>query len=504
MQMREPALWRPVFEPLIRPRVRSLTANWGQSLESAIRSLFPDVWYDPSDLTTLYQDSAGTTPVTTVEQPVGLMLDKSKGLVLGSELVANGDFSAGSTGWSLSSGTVSGGALNISSGSAYAQIATQVLALTAGNRYKISITVSKTSGSFFVGLVGSYGGAITFGYNISSSGTFSFLLAAQSGANGIYFIGGDSGANLSIDNISVKELPGAHAFHTPGDTTTRPVYSKRINAFVGTETLATQSVTTLADEYTLSFTGTGSITLSGTATGSYSAGTHTVNCTAGTLTATVSGSVTKASLVPSDLAGLPYQRVNTATDYDASSVFPAYLRCDGTNDGMQTNAIDFSSTDKMTVVAAVRKLSDAAVGQLIELSASVSAGGNTGSFSMPASDGGATWTAAVRGSGSLTTATATGLAAPISTVNSSVMNLTLTSGEAVLRINGAQAAASTTDAGSGNFGNYPLYLFRRDGSSLPFNGWFYGGIIKGATLTAAQIALVERYLAGKTKTVVLA
>lgn len=47
-------------------------------------------WYDPSDLTTLFQDSAGTTPVTLspMEQPVGLMLDKSKGLALGAELVA--------------------------------------------------------------------------------------------------------------------------------------------------------------------------------------------------------------------------------------------------------------------------------------------------------------------------------------------------------------------------------------------------------------------------------
>ena len=34
-------------------------------------------WYDPSDLNTLFQDAAGTTPVTAVEQPVGLMLDKS-------------------------------------------------------------------------------------------------------------------------------------------------------------------------------------------------------------------------------------------------------------------------------------------------------------------------------------------------------------------------------------------------------------------------------------------
>lgn len=35
------------------------------------------VWYDPSDLSTLFQDDAGTTPVTAVGQPVGRMLDKS-------------------------------------------------------------------------------------------------------------------------------------------------------------------------------------------------------------------------------------------------------------------------------------------------------------------------------------------------------------------------------------------------------------------------------------------
>lgn len=35
------------------------------------------VWYDPSDMSTLFQDAAGTTPLTAVEQPVGLMLDKS-------------------------------------------------------------------------------------------------------------------------------------------------------------------------------------------------------------------------------------------------------------------------------------------------------------------------------------------------------------------------------------------------------------------------------------------
>lgn len=40
----------------------------------------PGAWYDPSDITTLWQTSGGVTPVSAAGQPVGLMLDKSQGL----------------------------------------------------------------------------------------------------------------------------------------------------------------------------------------------------------------------------------------------------------------------------------------------------------------------------------------------------------------------------------------------------------------------------------------
>ena len=53
------------------------------ALAARVNALFRNseqgVWYDPSDRATLFQDSAGTTPVTAVEQPVGLILDKSGG-----------------------------------------------------------------------------------------------------------------------------------------------------------------------------------------------------------------------------------------------------------------------------------------------------------------------------------------------------------------------------------------------------------------------------------------
>jgi len=40
-------------------------------------ALGPAIWLDPSDLTTLFQDSAGTTPVTANNDPVGRINDKS-------------------------------------------------------------------------------------------------------------------------------------------------------------------------------------------------------------------------------------------------------------------------------------------------------------------------------------------------------------------------------------------------------------------------------------------
>lgn len=53
-------------------------------------------WFDSSDRSTLFRDSAGKLPVTESGQTVGLHLDKSKGLVLGAEFITNnGDFSDG-------------------------------------------------------------------------------------------------------------------------------------------------------------------------------------------------------------------------------------------------------------------------------------------------------------------------------------------------------------------------------------------------------------------------
>ena len=100
----------------------------------------PGVWYDPSDITTLFQDNFGVTPVTAPAQTVGLILDKSRGLALGPELVVNGSF-ATDTNWTKGTGwTISGGSAN-SIQPNNLQSLTQVRAFPAGT-YRVQFTVS--------------------------------------------------------------------------------------------------------------------------------------------------------------------------------------------------------------------------------------------------------------------------------------------------------------------------------------------------------------------------
>lgn len=80
------------------------------------------------------------------------------------------------------------------------------------------------------------------------------------------------------------------------------------NLLTGSDALATQTVTTTAQEYTLKFSGSGDVTLSGSASsGPLSAGTHTFIASDGALTITVSGTVTEAQLNAGETA-LDYQR----------------------------------------------------------------------------------------------------------------------------------------------------------------------------------------------------
>jgi hypothetical protein len=63
--------------PLLRPLLRDVRQRGRWSPTSLFAAGEQGVWYDPSDLSSMFQDSAGTTPVTAAGQPVGKINDKS-------------------------------------------------------------------------------------------------------------------------------------------------------------------------------------------------------------------------------------------------------------------------------------------------------------------------------------------------------------------------------------------------------------------------------------------
>ena len=184
-------------------------------------------WYDPSDFTTLFQDSAGTIPVTAVEQPVGLMLDKSQSLALGNEIIVNGNF-ATDTWWTKSAASITiAGGVGVATSAANGEGWYRTGVLTTNTFYEITFTVvSCSSGGFYVWQAG----AQTVR---STPGTYTVRVLATQAQVGILCSGVTTG---TIDNISYKQVTGNHAFQATAGN--RPTLSARVNLLLNTETLS--------------------------------------------------------------------------------------------------------------------------------------------------------------------------------------------------------------------------------------------------------------------------
>lgn len=384
--------------------------------DQLIKSLFANneqgFAYDPNDLTTLYQDAAGTVPVTGVGQPVGLMLDKSKGLVLGNEL---SNYSAGFNslvGISPVGATLSleGTALVITAQAGTSRRAEiPISGLTVGKFYKIKFIARKNE----IGIYQNFQqftpfNKISYLVNVLSTTateyTFIMEATAVSGVLRAYATSIESvDAQIIVESVSVKEVKGNHAYQTT--SASRPIL--RQNAI----------------------------------TGAY------------------------------------------------------YLEFDGYDDFLVTNSIDFTATDKVSLFAGVRKLSDAYVSAIAEFS--VNTNNNAGSFWLisPLSANANSVSFASRGSAP-TVASIGSLSAPASAVLRGVGDI---SGDNVsVYTNANLRDKRVTDQGAGNYGNYPLYIGRRGGTTFPFNGHIYSLTGVGRLTTESETTAIEKELAKRT------
>ena len=190
-----------------------------------------------------------------------------------------------------------------------------------------------------------------------------------------------------------------------------------------------------------------------------------------------------------------YQDVISATNYaltaEDGTPFPLALVFNGSTQFLQTNPTDFTSTDKVLVAAGVRKLS--AGGMLVELGSAPP----SGTFYVINHPTLATWQLSSSGTSGVYLNAPYDYPAPITNILTGIGDI---SGDrATLRINGAQVAQSTADQGTGNYGDYPLYIGARAGTSLFFNGRLYSLIIAGIKPTDAQILGVETYINSLTR-----
>ena len=145
--------------------------------------------------------------------------------VLGEELVVNGDFENGNTGWSEAGDfAISGGKASITSASQYSQLTSQLGTnfLTSGKQYKLQVDIEtlSISGVFAYRVTGGavnpiltsdlVGGVYTAYFTMTSDGYIWFQTT-----------GSYTGLNVTIDNVSVKEAIDGDFDFTRNSSATR-------------------------------------------------------------------------------------------------------------------------------------------------------------------------------------------------------------------------------------------------------------------------------------------
>ncbi len=194
----------PAYRDVRLPRIGALGAF---NVASLFMNNEPGWVYDSSDMSTLFQDSAGTTPVTAVGQPVGLQLDKKQGLVLGPEM------------WADASATFSGESSRISAGvyrvlstaGAVSQVA--VGGGTPGKAYEVTVTISSITGSLTTDFIN------TPTWTTTGVKRFIGILVGPN-----YTFKRSGVMDATISDISVKELAGTH--RTQSTAASRPTFAR--------------------------------------------------------------------------------------------------------------------------------------------------------------------------------------------------------------------------------------------------------------------------------------
>jgi hypothetical protein len=188
----------------------------------------------------LYQDAAGTTPVTALGQPVGLTLDKSRGGLnsIGATVTTGAWQNAHTTAFDGFTSASADGFVGTTTG-AKSTIRVRVPAtLVTGRSYVVSFTISYSNAN--LGSLNfsdaAYGGvaAIQSPCSALSAVTYQAIGAVPSASGGIMLIVNATGAaTVTMTGFSVREVPGVHKIQPT--SASREALDARVNLLTYSE-----------------------------------------------------------------------------------------------------------------------------------------------------------------------------------------------------------------------------------------------------------------------------
>lgn len=211
-----------------------------------------------------------------------------------------------------------------------------------------------------------------------------------------------------------------------------------------------------------------------------------------------------------NLVTTPGHSIGSATDLSGlgnhasqatSAQRPAYqgtCRFVGADDSLATPSVDFTGTNKITVLIKLKSNSSGTVQIPLELSAVYSS--NSGSFALFAPDTSTNrYVIAIRGTSTNAELRMPGQVAPVTNVLVATIDLsqatTLAQINATITPSGGTATTNGAAVVASNFGNYISYIGRRAGASSPFNGDIDRIIVIGRALTAPELAAATTWIA---------
>mgnify|MGYP003658425986 CR=1 FL=1 len=168
-----------------------------------------------------------------------------------------------------------------------------------------------------------------------------------------------------------------------------------------------------------------------------------------------------------------------------------------TGQQLATTAIDFTATNKMMVCAGINVVDSGSAGVVAELGTDVNS--VNGSFLIGAPSAVTDHSLYLRGTTTIRAAInnvvdGDDIITGIFDISQATKELELIPRLNYVQLTGSQITWTGTDAGTGNFGNLPLFIGSRSGVGTPYGGKIYQLIVRGAAPTGNQVYATENYV----------